>query len=88
MKPPPPNAAQTPPWVLLRTYVRAEGIVETNSRKLLKMLQDDGWEVVRIKGDHHIPKHPASVPAPKFASFRGECSANFGAERTLENLWF
>jgi predicted RNA binding protein YcfA (HicA-like mRNA interferase family) len=31
--------------------------METNSRKLLKMLQDDGWAVVRIAGDHHILQH-------------------------------
>ncbi len=28
------------------------------SRDLLKMLKDDGWEVIRIKGDHHQLKHP------------------------------
>jgi predicted RNA binding protein YcfA (HicA-like mRNA interferase family) len=32
--------------------------VETNSRKLLRMLQNAGWDVVRISGDHHILKHP------------------------------
>jgi len=32
--------------------------METNSRKLLKMLQDAGWTVVRISGDHHILQHP------------------------------
>ncbi|RLL62812.1 type II toxin-antitoxin system HicA family toxin [Paenirhodobacter hankyongi] len=40
---------------------------ETNSRKLLKVLKDAGFEVVSVKGDHHklrkgdrmvIPPHP------------------------------
>lgn len=41
-----------------------------NSSKLLKMLEEDGWRLFRIKGSHHILKHPtktglASVPHPK-----------------------
>ena len=44
--------------------------MESNSRKLLKMLQDDGWAVVRISGDHHILQHPERahsivLPHPK-----------------------
>jgi predicted RNA binding protein YcfA (HicA-like mRNA interferase family) len=44
--------------------------MEKNSRKLLKKLQDDGWRVVRISGDHHILQHPhfahsIVVPHPK-----------------------
>ena len=44
--------------------------METNSRKLLRKLQDDGWRVVRISGDHHILQHPnfghsIVVPHPK-----------------------
>lgn len=44
--------------------------MQTNSRKLLKLLQDDGWTVVRIAGDHHILQHPGRgqtivVPHPK-----------------------
>jgi predicted RNA binding protein YcfA (HicA-like mRNA interferase family) len=31
--------------------------METNSRKILRLLQDDGWTVVRISGDHHILQH-------------------------------
>ena len=31
--------------------------METNSRKLLRKLQEDGWQVVRISGDHHILQH-------------------------------
>lgn len=29
-----------------------------NSRELLKLLNSDGWVVVRIKGSHHQLKHP------------------------------
>lgn len=44
--------------------------METSSRKLLKRLQEDGWIVVRISGDHHILQHPERahtivVPHPK-----------------------
>lgn len=28
------------------------------SRKLVRMLRKDGWEIDRIKGDHHTFKHP------------------------------
>ncbi len=41
-----------------------------NSRDLMKMLEDDGWEVHKIKGSHHQMKHPektgkVTVPHPK-----------------------
>jgi predicted RNA binding protein YcfA (HicA-like mRNA interferase family) len=44
--------------------------METNSRKLLRLLQNSGWEVVRISGDHHIMTHPGFdhsivLPHPK-----------------------
>jgi len=32
--------------------------MESNSRKLIKKLKDDGWELVRIEGSHHIFQHP------------------------------
>ncbi len=32
--------------------------MEHNSRKLIQMLKQDGWELVRVKGDHHTFKHP------------------------------
>lgn len=35
--------------------------METNSRKLLRMLERDGWELDRVKGDHHTFKHPDRV---------------------------
>ncbi len=31
--------------------------METNSRKLLKMLEGDGWLIERQKGDHVTLKH-------------------------------
>jgi predicted RNA binding protein YcfA (HicA-like mRNA interferase family) len=41
-----------------------------NSRELLKLLNSDGWVVVRIKGSHHQLKHPTkkgtvTIPHPK-----------------------
>lgn len=41
-----------------------------NSTDLLRMLKDDGWYEVRIKGSHHHLKHPmkpglVTVPHPK-----------------------
>jgi len=35
-----------------------EGPVERNSRKLIAMLERDGWILDRISGDHHTFKHP------------------------------
>jgi predicted RNA binding protein YcfA (HicA-like mRNA interferase family) len=32
--------------------------METNSRKLARMLEKDGWVLDRVKGDHHTFKHP------------------------------
>ena len=44
--------------------------MERNSRKLMRMLQRDGWILDRVKGDHHTFKHPdkeelISLPHPK-----------------------
>lgn len=41
-----------------------------NSKTILKLLLDDGWEIVRTKGSHHQLKHPGktgtvTVPHPK-----------------------
>jgi predicted RNA binding protein YcfA (HicA-like mRNA interferase family) len=41
-----------------------------DSQKLIRMLQDDGWIIVRTKGSHHHMKHQAkpglvTVPHPK-----------------------
>lgn len=30
-------------------------------KKLLKELEKDGWEVIRIRGSHHILKHPTKI---------------------------
>ena len=32
--------------------------MDTKPKELLQILEDDGWRVVRIKGSHHIMKHP------------------------------
>jgi predicted RNA binding protein YcfA (HicA-like mRNA interferase family) len=44
--------------------------LERNSRKLLKMLEKDGWKVVRTRGSHHTlkkpgVKHPVVLVHPK-----------------------
>ena len=41
-----------------------------NSREIIKKLQDDGWYLHHVKGDHHQFKHPEkqgkiTVPHPK-----------------------
>lgn len=41
-----------------------------NSREIIKKLEKDGWELVRVKGSHHHYKHPTkigivTVPHPK-----------------------
>jgi len=33
--------------------------MERNSRKLVRMLEKDGWMLDRVKGDHHTFKHPS-----------------------------
>ena len=44
--------------------------MERDSRKLIKMLENDGWRHVATKGDHFQFKHPnrpgrVTVPHPK-----------------------
>ena len=44
--------------------------MERNSRKLLQLLELDGWQVVRVRGDHHVLKKDGiaeliTVPHPK-----------------------
>jgi len=41
-----------------------------NSKELLKILLNDGWKVIRIKGSHHQLRHPrkdglVTIPHPK-----------------------
>jgi predicted RNA binding protein YcfA (HicA-like mRNA interferase family) len=54
--------------------------IETNGRKLIKLLEDDGWDEVGVQGSHHHFKHPTrlgklQVPHPKkdlaFGTARG-----------------
>ena len=36
-------------------------------KELMKLLAQDGWEVVRVQGSHHIHKHPTkpgTIPVP------------------------
>lgn len=45
-------------------------LVERNSRKLIKLLEQDGWVRVAVKGDHWQFKHPVkrgrvTVPHPR-----------------------
>jgi len=46
----------------------AEGKVQ--SRELIKIVEADGWYLVRVTGDHHHFKHPTksglvTIPHPK-----------------------
>jgi predicted RNA binding protein YcfA (HicA-like mRNA interferase family) len=34
------------------------GQMERNSRKLMRMLEQDGWVLECVNGDHHTFKHP------------------------------
>ncbi|WP_078923640.1 type II toxin-antitoxin system HicA family toxin [Thiothrix eikelboomii] len=41
-----------------------------NSKDLIKMVEEDGWYEVRVKGSHHHFKHPTkeglvTIPHPK-----------------------
>ena len=41
-----------------------------NSKELIKMIEADGWQLVRAKGSHHHFKHPikpglVTIPHPK-----------------------
>ena len=47
-----------------------EAQMERNSRKLLRLLEEDGWVVVRVRGSHHTlrkpgTKHPIVLVHPK-----------------------
>lgn len=44
--------------------------MERNSRKLIRLLEQDGWTLDRIRGDHHVFKYEGkaeliTVPHPK-----------------------
>lgn len=44
--------------------------METNSRKLIRRLEADGWRCMRVTGDHHVfakagVPHRIVVPHPK-----------------------
>lgn len=44
--------------------------MERNSRKLIRLLEKDGWRLVAVEGSHHQFEHPTkrgklAVPHPK-----------------------
>ena len=44
--------------------------MERNSRKLIRLLEADGWYLIEVRGDHYQYKHPTksgrvTVPHPK-----------------------
>ncbi|MFP5522314.1 type II toxin-antitoxin system HicA family toxin [Peptococcus simiae] len=32
-----------------------------SSREVIRLLKDDGWVLVRVKGDHHQFRHPGKL---------------------------
>lgn len=53
-----------------------------NSRDVIRRLEQDGWELVRVRGSHHHYKHPVkpgtvTVPHPKKDLPQG----------TLKSIW-
>ena len=45
-------------------------LMERNSRKLIRMLEDDGWYLIETKGSHRQFRHPikmgrVTVPHPR-----------------------
>jgi predicted RNA binding protein YcfA (HicA-like mRNA interferase family) len=49
--------------------IRRENAMLTNSRDIIRRLEQDGWAVVRVTGSHHVFKSPVSdktvvVPHP------------------------
>jgi len=47
-----------------------------NSKEIVKMIEADGWQLVRVKGSHHHFKHPikkglVTIPHPKRTLPRG-----------------
>lgn len=54
--------------------------IERNSRKIIKRLKDEGWDVVSIEGSHHKLRHPdrpnaVIVPHPKKDLAKGTARA-------------
>ena len=43
--------------------------MERNSRKLMRMIEQAGWSLIEVRGDHHHFRHPAikgkvTIPHP------------------------
>jgi predicted RNA binding protein YcfA (HicA-like mRNA interferase family) len=39
-------------------FIRKGNRVERDSRKLIRLLEKDGWVLERVTGNHHTFKHP------------------------------
>jgi predicted RNA binding protein YcfA (HicA-like mRNA interferase family) len=39
-------------------YFIKDGNVTYSSKDLMKMIEDDGWVLVRVRGSHHHYRHP------------------------------
>ena len=54
----------------INTQVASGKVSAMDSQSLIRMLQNDGWMIVRTKGSHHHMKHQekpglVTVPHPK-----------------------
>jgi len=58
--------------------------MERSSRKLIQMLKKDGWELDRVKGDHHIFKHPRMPKVISLTHPRKDLS--IGAVRSIYRI--
>jgi len=60
-----------------------------NSKELMKILKNAGWEVIRIRGSHHQMAHPdfsyvVTVPHPKKQLGKGLVNAILKSARLKE----
>lgn len=57
--------------IRVKIKLRREGIVKSySSKELIKIIEADGWYLVRVAGSHHQYKHPTkagivTIPHPK-----------------------
>ena len=52
-------------------------------REVLQRLEDDGWEVVRVRGSHRVLKHPTKTGIVVLA---GQLNKDL-ATGTLKSIW-
>jgi len=57
-------------------------IHKTKSGEVIKLLKQDGWELVRVSGDHHHYKHPAKPGIVTVAHPQKDVPKG-----TLNNIW-